>query len=414
MKQKRVAMISYHTNPIYATSGKQTGGMNVYVLELAKKMSEKGVCIDIFTRSHTKKRLIITEISKYARIIQLGAGPSTPIVKKKLPTYIADFVVSMNKFIEKQAVKYDLIHAHYYMSGLVAVDFIKKSHYIPLVVNFHTLALMKNLVARNTHEKENQKRIENECAISRHASKIIALSQSDKQYMQYLYDVPDEKLVVIPPGVDTNIFHPQIKDEARDKIGFSKNSKIILFVGRIEPLKGIDTLLYTVKILLSQNPSLKKSLQLIIIGGDISQKKSLWSKEMRKLVTLKNTLNIATSVSFVGYKSRVELSTYYAASDVLVMPSHYETFGIVALEAMASGLPTIATSVSGISSMLDKSTPYFQLPSNSPLDVAKTIESLFSNYKEYKSITHELSQKAQTLTWDHVADSVLQVYESLW
>lgn len=410
MTKRRIAMISYHTSPEFALSGNETGGMNVYVFELSKQLGAQGYEIDIYTRCYGCRGSQVTLLSENVRLIRIHAGPQQKLSKKKLAHYIPEFALKMDEYIYHNNLNYDLIHAHYYMSGLVALN-LKKTK-APLIVNFHTLALMKNLVARSADESESNKRISAEMEIASKAAKIVAVSDQDMDYITYFYSADREKIVVVPPGVDLTVFKKRDKRGARTALHLSLQDNIILFVGRIEPLKGIDALLYALKIIIERNKLLSQHITLILIGGDTSQKKTLWSKEMKKLHDLQKTLGISANVQFIGYKSRNILSQYYNASDVLVMPSHYESFGIVALEAVASGLPIISTAVSGFVSSFENA-GVTVTPVNSPIHLADTIEKIIKtkNSLPRKTITES---QIKNFSWEAIAHKILQVYKSVW
>ncbi|RJQ36554.1 glycosyltransferase [Candidatus Microgenomates bacterium] len=411
MNRKRIAMISLHACPLASKEGEETGGMNVYVLELSKKLSESGFIIDIFTRIKDKEKPKIVLINKNLRVIHLKAGPEEQIPKKEIIQHIPEFVKNFNGFKSSEKINYDILHCHYYLSGLAGLS-IKETSKIPLIITFHTLGLMKNLVARNELETEEKERIKIEKTLGKKADKVIALSQSDGNYLQYLYEIPKEKIMVINPGIDTEIFKPIDKEKAKSIIKADINHKIILFVGRIEPLKAIDVLLYALKILYEKNPSL--SFCLWIVGGKIARKNPVWPQELQKLEELAKTLNIRSVIKFVGQKPNTELPFYFNASEFVVIPSHYESFGMATLEAMACGIPVITTNVSGVSSLFDKKHQKLVTSSNNPLLLAKQMENLLINKKEHKNLSGEISKKVEDLSWEKIAKKITIVYRSLF
>ncbi len=222
----KIAMISYHTCPLASLEGKETGGMNVYVLELSRALARKGNQVDVYTRSHEHNDALVTRPEKNLRVMHLPAGPQTQIPKKKLPNYIPDFVRTYESFVKGEGITYDIVHAHYYLSGLVAVG-----ANVPFIMQFHTLGLMKNLVARDTLERESQKRIRSEFMLIKRSLAIAASSERDRLYMEYLYDAPGGKITVVSPGIDTELFHPMDKNAARAHIHADPKHKIVLYVG---------------------------------------------------------------------------------------------------------------------------------------------------------------------------------------
>jgi D-inositol-3-phosphate glycosyltransferase len=412
MKHKKIAMISYHTCPLASQEGKETGGMNVYVLELSKKLASRGIQVDIFTRSQDVDNPEVVEVLPNLRVIHIVAGPQTSLSKREIAQYIPDFVNNYQRFTEAENISYEVLHCHYYLSGLIGKEIQKKvTHHLPLVMTFHTLALMKNLVARDQMEKEGKERIEAEFFLTRHADKIICPSENDASYLHYLYSTPKEKIEVIPPGVNTDIFKPMDKKEARKKIQADEDHKLVLFAGRIEPLKGIDVLIYAMKILIERSSHI--SVCLWIVGGDVSQEPSLWSSELQKLEELRRLLNIPTSVNFVGQKTQEELVYYYNAAEVVVMPSHYESFGMAAAEAMSCGVPVITTNVSGISGLIDEKHSSLITSVNNPLLLASQIEHVITDHEAYQKSSKEIWEKVQDLNWQVISQKILEVYEKV-
>ncbi|MDP3948201.1 MAG: glycosyltransferase [bacterium] len=392
MNLKRIAVISYHTCPLSDEKNAEVGGMNTYILELSKALSQKGLYLDIYTRCVDENSPTVVNINPNLRVIHLIAGNPTPIIKEKLIQYLPEFISNFNKFTEKEGVSYDLISAHYYLSGLIGLKIKKKLH-IPMFMTFHTLALMKNLVER----KEDYQRIKSEFVLVKNSDKIIATSETDLEYIHTLYDSPLKKISILTPGIDLAVFKPTEKKLAKKSIGASLNHKLILFVGRIVPLKSIDVLLYAIKILVKKNPEL--TICLWIIGEE--------SKEARRLVLLRKILKIEAFVKFVGKMDHRKLPNYYNAAEVLVLPSQYESFGITALEAMACGVPVITTDVTGVSHLLDKKHSPLLTSANNPIMLARKINHLLTDADEHKKMSSEVSKKVRDLSWKNIADKFI-------
>ncbi|OGM78546.1 hypothetical protein A2197_00970, partial [Candidatus Woesebacteria bacterium RIFOXYA1_FULL_48_16] len=334
-----------------------------------------------------------------------------PIPKRENLPLIDIFVKAFFDFAKKENLSYDLLHGHYYFSGLAGLK-VRKKLEIPLIMTFHTLALMKNLVGRTTDEKEEEYRINAELELVQKADCLIATSDSDRAYLKYLYNTPEEKISVATPGVDTKLFSEIPQLEAKKEIGARAEHKIILAVGRIEPLKGFDSLLFALKILLVRNPQLKNQLCLWIVGGDTSEPPALWSKELKHLETLRRQLGITTSVKFVGREPQKRLPYYYSAASVVVMPSHYESFGLVALEAMACGRPVIASNVTGVSSLIGTKRGKLITSVNNPLLLADQIEDLITNRGKFTQVKEKLKKEAEKHTWTKTARKMDRVYKN--
>ena len=409
MNTKRFAVISYHTCPLSDETDAEIGGMNIYVLELSKALAKKGYYLDIFTRSQDEKSPQIVQVSERLRVIHVPAGPQEPLSKKSIEMFIPEFLEFFYTFVEKENISYKIVSCHYYLSGIIGVD-IKKKFGIPLVMTFHTLGLMKNLVARSDEERESNERIETELQLVKESNQIIATSQTDAQYVQYLYEGDPEKIAVLNPGVNLELFTPTDKIAAKKSIAASIDKKMILFVGRIEPLKGIDVLLYAMKMLRVAHPDLKVCVW--IVGGDTSHEEEEWPKELKKLSELREILNIKTSVKFVGRKEQDELPVYYNAADLMVMPSHYESFGITAVEAMACGVPVITTDVTGVSRLIDKEHSNLITSANNPIGLAKRISALLCNKEEYIKVSQSVAQSVRDLSWDNAANHFTELCKS--
>lgn len=408
MNNKKILMISYHTCPLSAQEGKEIGGMNIYVLELAKELVKKGYQVDVFTRDQDKTSKKIVEVMPGFRVIHIIAGPEQSVSKKELAPFIPDFVKHMKEFIAQEHLSYDILHCHYYLSGIAGLQLQQTVSFKQLIMTFHTLALMKNLVARDESEIENQERIEAELELVQKADVIISPSEADAEYLKYLYACPPKKIAIIPPGVDTTLYRPIRKEEAKHHIKATIEDRLILFVGRIEPLKGIDVLMYAIKILHEKNPELR--ICLWIVGGDISLQKELWSEELKKLEEIRTMLGLETTVKFVGRKDPKELPYYYNAAELVVMPSQYESFGMTALESMACGTPVITTNATGISDFLDTKHEALITSANNPLLLATQIEFLLTNPTDRMNLGTDVYKKVQDLSWERIAEFVSMIY----
>jgi D-inositol-3-phosphate glycosyltransferase len=404
-----LAIFSLHTCPLASSEGKQTGGLNVYILETAKELGKIGYKVDMFTRSQNKKEPHIVQVSPNVRLIHLIVGPEKPIPKKLLLPYVQSFAKAFLVFSSKEGSSYDLLHCHYYLSGLAGL-IVKRKLKSPLILSFHTLALMKNLVSKTDDEKGESLRLKAEFELVHEADFVVASSDNDAAYLRYLYDCPAEKIQVVSPGVDTHLFFPMPKGIARKDVGVKSNIRLILAVGRIEPLKGFDSLLYALKILLVRCPELREHVCLWIVGGDTSEPVGLWPVELRHLEKLRINLGIEASVKFVGQKSQKELHSYYSAADIVVMPSHYESFGMVALEAMACGTPVIISDVSGVSDLIDSHRAGLVTTVNNPLLLAEQIEYLEFNKNEHSNYQRKVKNVSIKYSWRKSAQGLQKVY----
>ncbi|MCI0856866.1 MAG: glycosyltransferase, partial [Chloroflexi bacterium] len=239
----RVAIISYHTSPLASLGGAETGGLNVYVRELAAELAERGHTVDVFTRrtdADSPTTLPISEAgssSPLARVVQITAGPPRYEEKALLPAYVDDFAEGVANFVAEEGVSYDIIHSHYWLSGL-ASEKLKARWRVPHIAMFHTLGEVK--ARSRVSEREPEPRIAAETAISRNADRIVVASKDEQQLLVRYYGADADRISVVPCGVNLGLFQPIDKEEARKQLGLREDDKILLFVGRIEPLKGVD------------------------------------------------------------------------------------------------------------------------------------------------------------------------------
>jgi len=408
----RIAMISYHTCPLATLGGKDTGGMNVYVRELTRQLGKLGIHVDIFTRSQDDHvPHVLHELGYGNRVVHVPAGPEHPLPKKELAEFIPEFVEGVNAFAKEKGIKYDIIHSHYWMSGIAAASLSDLWAGTPIIHMFHTLGEMKNRVARSEEEKEGPYRINGEKQVLRRANRIVVATLAELTQLRFLYKAETSKMVVIPPGVDLCHFYPIPADEARTYIGVYPGNRMILFVGRIERLKGVDTLIQAMACLNLKNE--QKPVHLAIIGGDPSASREAMTVEMVRLQKLCTDLGLDQSVVFLGKRDQNKLPYYYSAADVLVMPSHYESFGMVALEAMACGTPVIASEVGGLAYLVRDGETGFTIPSEEPDKLCEKLSWLLNDNDLHAKMSAQAANYAQDYAWEKIASQIVVAYEKL-
>ena len=402
-------MISYHTCPLATLGGKDTGGMNVYVRELSRQLGRMGIGVDVFTRSQDEHvPHVVHDLGFGNRVFHVPAGPELPMAKRDLAGYIPEFVERSLELAQDRGVTYDLIHAHYWMSGIAGRD-LKKAWDIPMISMFHTLGLMKNRIAREG-EYEGDYRIKGEREVLRNSDKVVVATQAELAQLQWLYEVRTDNMVVIPPGVNTGRFYPINQKDAREYIQLGCGMKMLLFVGRIEPLKGIDTLLRSLASLNDCGALDKFEVCLTIIGGDASVSEDEMSVEMAKLMELRRELNLEDVVAFLGKRSQDTLPYYYSAADVVVMPSHYESFGMVALEAMACGTPVVASQVGGLAYLIQDGETGYHVRDQEPDELADRLYDLLSNDALHNEMSLKAAAYAKKYSWEVIAKQIEEVY----
>ncbi|MFN2118518.1 MAG: glycosyltransferase [Candidatus Promineifilaceae bacterium] len=409
---RRIAILSMHTCPLAMLGGKKSGGMNVYVRDLSRELARRGIQIDVFTRSQDPYIPMISQGLGYgARVIHVKAGPEQPLPINDVYLYVDEFAQAIYEFATEENVTYDLIHTHYWLSGLAAGQLREKWPSIPIVHMFHTLGRMKNRVATTDRELAPPERIEGEQKVIEIADRIVVATPAEQAQLHWLYGNRSKKEVVVPPGVDLDKFKPLPREAAKAHVGIPVHDRSILFVGRIEPLKGVDTLLQAMALIQERYPSAVKKVTVTIIGGDP------WAHdpdlEMKRLQAMREQLGIRDIVTFIGARDQNELPYYYAAAEIVVMPSHYESFGMVALEAMASGTPVIASEVGGLAFLVQDGENGFHVPSRDPETLAERIYELLVNDSCRERLGRNAREHARKYAWSNIAEKMLEVYDKL-
>jgi D-inositol-3-phosphate glycosyltransferase len=405
-------MLSVHTCPLAMLGGKKTGGMNVYVRDLSRELGCRGLQVDVFTRSQDDcQPMVKHDLGFGGRVIHIPAGPEKPIPVSEVGNYLDEFAQGVMDFAAEEGRRYDVLHSHYWLSGLVAEQLSQAWGQTPIVHMFHTLGHMKNRIALDDSERVPPERIAGEQRVLEIADRIIAATPAEQAQLNWLYGVDLSKVVIIPPGVDLERFHPIPQEEAKEQVGIPCGDKNILYAGRIEPLKGVDTLLQAMALLKRRYPDVMQNTCVAIIGGDP------WSDspdgEMARLQELYEQLDIHDIVAFLGAKDQGKLPNYYAAAEMVVMPSHYESFGMVALEAMAMGRPVIVSGVGGLAFLVQDGINGFHVPSRDPEALAERIFDLLVDPNCREEMGRQARREARKYAWPNVADQIVQVYESL-
>ena len=407
-----IAMLSYHTCPLATLGGKDTGGMNVYVRDLTQELGRMGIHVDVFTRSQDEHvPHVLHDLGFGNRVVHVPAGPEVPLPKRELAGYIPKFVEGVQKFTEEKGIKYDLLHSHYWMSGIAAGILSDLWLGVPILQMFHTLGEMKNRVARSAEEREGEYRLEGERQVLRRADRVIAATLAEQAQLEWLYKANVNKITVIPPGVDTSHFYPIPADEARQFIGLDPDARMILFVGRIERLKGLDTLIRAVACLRLKD--LPEPISLVVIGGNPDVAPEEMTTEMARIQRMCNELTMGKMVAFLGRRDQSTLPYYYSAAEVLVMPSYYESFGMVALEAMACGTPVIASQVGGLAYLVEDGVTGYTVPAEDHDALCERLTGILGNESLRKRMGRNAAVNAMNYDWKNIAKQIEGVYEEM-
>jgi len=404
---KTIAFISEHASPLATIGGTDSGGQNVYVAHLAIELSKKNYTIDIFTRWEDPEVPEIVEWMPGVRVIHIKAGPLETIPKEELWKYMDDFFENMYFFIASHRPNYELVHANFWMSGMVAMK-LKERSAIPYVITFHALGHIRKL-----YQKEDDKfpaeRCEVEKEVAENADKIIAECPQDKEDLIQYYGIDPAKISIAPCGFTVEEFFPIDSHKAKKQLGLPEDEHIILQLGRMVPRKGIDNVIKALPYLSSD-----KKIRLVIVGGEKDIPEFNDGSEVARLYALAKTLKVDHLITFAGRKDRDLLKYYYSAADVFVTTPWYEPFGITPLEAMACGTPVIGSNVGGIKySVIDGKTGFLVEP-NEPESLAEKIDILINT----PSLLSSLGKAAfihvnSTFTWRKVANQISEIYESV-
>lgn len=403
-------MLSYHTCPLAMLGGKDTGGMNVYVRELTRELASMGIGVDVFTRSQDEHvPHVVHSLGYGARVVHVPSGPEFPMIKKDLVEYIPTYVDYIHDFAVRKSIKYDLIHSHYWMSGMAGLV-LKEMWDVPMVQMFHTLGLMKNRIAGGG-EYEGDYRIGGEREVLRGTDMVVAATEAELAQLQWLYEIKKEKIKVVPPGVNLRRFYPIPRDEVLENLEATGEHRMILFVGRIEPLKGIETLLRAISVMRKNGGLDRHDICLAVIGGDAAESDEEMSHELARLHVLRQELGLHDFVTFLGKRDQDMLPYYYSLAEVVVMPSHYESFGMVALEAMACGTPVVASQVGGLAYLIQDGVTGYHVPDQHPELLAERLLMILDDDELHGELSQNAEEYAKEFAWDKIAYQILGVYE---
>ncbi len=406
---KRIALISEHASPLALLGGVDNGGQNVYVAQIAKHLAARGYEVDVFTRRYSELLPEVAEWVSGVRIIHVPAGPAQEVRKEDLLPLMGDFTNYVLRFCKKQRKPYDLIHANFWMSGLVATE-IKKTLSIPFVITFHALGRVRRLHQGEADEFP-EARFEIEDRVVAEADHIIAECPQDEEDLIRLYNADPARVTIIPCGFDQSEFWPISKPLARIALGLDPDEKIILQLGRMVRRKGVDNVIQAFGRLVKEH---QVSARLLIVGGETDEPNSRATPELGRLQALAEAEGIAEKVTFVGRRGREALKYYYSAADIFVSTPWYEPFGITPLESMACGTPVVGANVGGIKFTVRDGETGYLVPANDPDALAERLAHLYKHPKLLSVFRKQAIRRANDLfTWRRVADAVAALYEEV-
>ena len=343
-RPRRVAMVSVHTSPLAQPGEDDAGGMNVYVLEVARQLAHRGIAVDLFTRTTSAAQPAVVEVEPGVVVRHVAAGPYEGLSKEDLPGQLCAFAAGMMRVAAHAPLGYyGLVHSHYWLSG--QVGWLAADRWgVPLVHTMHTMARVKNLHLADDDDPEPLEREIGEAQVVEAADRLVANTEQEARELVELYDADPARVVVAEPGVDLATFTPGSVEKARAAVGVPSDAVLLLFVGRIQPLKGPDVLVRAAAEIVRRRPDLRSRLVVAVLGGA----SGTGMRNPMGLAGLAADRGIGDLVRFVPPVDRPTLAQWYRAADVVAMPSHNESFGLVALEAQACGTPVVAANVGGL------------------------------------------------------------------
>lgn len=406
-------MLSVHACPLAKLGGRDSGGMNVYVRELARELGRRGVAVDVFTRWREKDDPRIQPLGDNARVIHIPSGPMGYWPKMDVYEHLDEFTAKVEQYVSDEGLAYDLIHSHYWLSAEVARTLAPRWA-VPRIQMFHTLGLVKREVMDEDIDGESDVRVTIEKRAVRESAAVTAASEIEVSELVDLYGADQAKLHIIPCGVDLNVFRPMRQSDAREALGRDQCERIVLFVGRIEQIKGIDVLLRALGLLFFRHPELRNDLCLLVVGGALDPNDD--SPEIEKIEELQRLVHqhrMEANVSFVGSMDQQRLALFYAAADVCAVPSLTESFGLVALESMACGTPVVGTRVGGLQTLIEHGESGLLVPAGDYQALAESIAKVLTDHRLRMHLAHGARDRAEHYSWRSVGDRVEALYAKI-
>ena len=406
-KSSHIATLMVHTSPLDQAGMGDAGGMNVYVVESAKKMAQAGVAVDIFTRANHPDLPESVEIAEGVNVKHLVAGPFEGLSKEELPSQLGALTSSFMSYQKKlPSDYYSLLHSHYWISGQLGWMVSERTG-IPLIHTMHTTAKVKNLNLAEGERPEPQTRAIGEEQVVAASTGLIANTDAEAASLVSLYDACPDNVFVVAPGVDLQSFSPgEGKAAARVKLNIAPDAIMITFVGRIQPHKGPDVLLKAAAEMVSHSPYLRAKLAVVIMGGASGS-----VNELEKLKTLAKFLKIEDVTHFVDPVSRTVLPDWYRASDLVCVPSYSESFGLVALEAQACGTPVVATAIGGLRTAVSDGISGSLVDGHDPKAWSAVISRLLAEPQRRLLLSMGAVEHASHFGWENTARKTLDVYD---
>ena len=413
----RIAMLSVHACPMAKLGGRDSGGMNVYIRELARDLARRGIEVDVYTRQREHDHPKIQEIAPGARVIHIESGPVRYLPKMEVYDRLDEFTAGVDAYVAEQGLRYDLIHSHYWLSAEVARVLAPKWG-VPRIQMFHTLGLVKREVMDEDVDAESDVRIEIERRAVRESAAVVAASEIEAGELEQLYAADPAKLRIIPCGVDPEVFHPVRQADARRALGRDECERLILFVGRIEQIKGIDVLLRAIGLVFQGYSELRGEICLLVVGGALDATDS--EGETEKIIELRRLVHehrLEDTVDFVGSQDQPRLALLpklrRPPGYLCAVPSLTESFGLVALEAMACGTPVVGTRVGGLQSIIENDVSGLLVAAGDDEALAEAMARVLLDPALRLRLAAGARERAKAFSWRRVGEAIAELYADL-
>lgn len=403
----RVAVLSVHTSPLDQPGTGDSGGMNVYIREVAARLAARGLAVDVLTRRRARDVPDVVPLSEGVRVVHVPAGPHAPVPKAELVRYLPEFFGGVVRHARTDG-GYDIVHSHYWLSGWVGRS-AKRSLGVPLVASFHTLGKVKNYSLARGETAESAARLAGEEGVIAEADRVLAVTPVEASQLVGLYRADPDQVRIVPPGVDHSIFAPRSRAEARERLHLA-GLRLALYVGRLQPHKGPDVAVRTLAEAVVRDPDAAGDLVLAIVGGPSG---STHGAEVARLLELAGALGVSERVMLFPPQPQALLADFYAAADVVLVPSRSESFGLVALEAQAVGTPVVAAAVGGLRYVIEDGATGFLVEGHDPADHAGRLLQVLRDPGLADRLGARATRQALRFTWDATATELAAVYAEL-
>jgi D-inositol-3-phosphate glycosyltransferase len=400
-----VATLSVHTSPLDQPGAGDAGGMNVYIVEVSRRLAARGIAVDVFTRATSSDLPPVVEMSPGVTVRHVSAGPFEGLGKEELPGQLCAFTAAvLREEAQHEPGFYDVVHSHYWLSG--QVGWLARDRWsVPLIHTAHTLAKVKNAALAEGDRPEPRARVIGEEQVVAEADRLVANTDQEARQLVEHYGADPARTLVVPPGVDLDRFSPGDRQAARRAVGVPADALLLLFVGRIQPLKAPDVLLHAAARMLADDPALRGRLRVDVLGAPSGS----GLDAPRQLQELAARLGIADLVRFLPPQPPERLAEHYRAADVTVVPSHNESFGLVALEAQACGTPVVAAAVGGLPTAVRSGVSGLLVDGHDPAGYAAAVRAVLAR-RELLAVGAR--RHAAQFSWDRTADSLVTAYVS--